>query len=90
MVAATFLAVHSLRGHPVAGLAPSGDARAVRLDFETDDATDDLVATTSDGQRCFVSAKRAVGDEPTRFSKLVLVGPSPRYTDDDGYVGELG
>lgn len=29
-------------------------------------------------------------DEPTRFSKLVLVGPSPRYTDDDGYVGGLG
>lgn len=27
-------------------------------------------------------------DEPPRFSKLVLVGPSPRYTDDGGgYVG---
>jgi sigma-B regulation protein RsbQ len=25
--------------------------------------------------------------EPERFSKLVLVGPSPRYLDDDGYVG---
>ena len=25
--------------------------------------------------------------EPERFSKLVLVGPSPRYIDDDGYVG---
>ena len=24
---------------------------------------------------------------PTRFSDLVLVGPSPRYLDDDGYVG---
>jgi sigma-B regulation protein RsbQ len=25
--------------------------------------------------------------EPGRFSKLVLVGPSPRYVDDEGYVG---
>lgn len=24
---------------------------------------------------------------PGRFDKLVLVGPSPRYIDDDGYVG---
>lgn len=26
-------------------------------------------------------------EEPERFTKLVLVGPSPRYTDDDQYVG---
>ena len=25
--------------------------------------------------------------EPERFARLVLVGPSPRYIDDDGYVG---
>jgi sigma-B regulation protein RsbQ len=25
--------------------------------------------------------------EPDRFDKLVLVGPSPRYIDDDGYTG---
>jgi sigma-B regulation protein RsbQ len=25
--------------------------------------------------------------EPERFAKLVLVGPSPRYTDDEEYVG---
>jgi sigma-B regulation protein RsbQ len=25
--------------------------------------------------------------EPERFSRLVLIGPSPRYIDDDGYVG---
>ncbi|MFC4017103.1 alpha/beta fold hydrolase [Micromonospora sp. GCM10011542] len=25
--------------------------------------------------------------EPERFSRLVLVGPSPRYVDDDGYRG---
>ncbi|HWT24426.1 MAG TPA: alpha/beta hydrolase [Solirubrobacteraceae bacterium] len=26
-------------------------------------------------------------EEPDRFGKLVLVGPSPRYIDDEGYVG---
>lgn len=25
--------------------------------------------------------------DPTRFSRLVLIGPSPRYVDDAGYVG---
>ncbi|MEP7203815.1 MAG: alpha/beta hydrolase [Ilumatobacteraceae bacterium] len=25
--------------------------------------------------------------EPTRFDKLVMIGPSPRYIDDDDYVG---
>jgi sigma-B regulation protein RsbQ len=25
--------------------------------------------------------------EPHRFDKLVLVGPSPRYIDDEGYIG---
>jgi sigma-B regulation protein RsbQ len=30
-------------------------------------------------------------EEPERFSRLVLVGPSPRYlNDDDGYVGGFG
>jgi len=29
----------------------------------------------------------AAAREPARFSKLVMVGPSPRYIDDDGYVG---
>jgi sigma-B regulation protein RsbQ len=29
----------------------------------------------------------AAAREPDRFAKLVLVGPSPRYIDDDGYVG---
>jgi sigma-B regulation protein RsbQ len=29
----------------------------------------------------------AAGTEPDRFGRLVLVGPSPRYVDDDGYVG---
>ena len=29
----------------------------------------------------------AANAEPERFDRLVLVGPSPRYIDDDGYVG---
>jgi sigma-B regulation protein RsbQ len=28
--------------------------------------------------------------EPERFSRLVLVGPSPRYIDDDGHRGGFG
>jgi sigma-B regulation protein RsbQ len=32
----------------------------------------------------------AAAEEPDRFSKLVLVGPSPRYIDDDGYIGGFG
>jgi sigma-B regulation protein RsbQ len=29
----------------------------------------------------------AVLEDPEVFAKLVLIGPSPRYIDDDGYVG---
>jgi sigma-B regulation protein RsbQ len=29
----------------------------------------------------------AAAEEPTRFGRLVLVGPSPRYLDDENYVG---
>ena len=29
----------------------------------------------------------AAADEPERFARLVLVGPSPRYIDDEPYVG---
>jgi sigma-B regulation protein RsbQ len=29
----------------------------------------------------------AAADDPDRFARLVLVGPSPRYIDDAGYVG---
>jgi sigma-B regulation protein RsbQ len=29
----------------------------------------------------------AAAKEPARFAKLILVGPSPRYIDEDGYVG---
>ena len=29
----------------------------------------------------------AAARDPSRFGKLVMVGPSPRYIDDEGYVG---
>jgi sigma-B regulation protein RsbQ len=29
----------------------------------------------------------AAAAEPERFARLVMIGPSPRYIDDDGYVG---
>src|SRR5215210_7141120 len=29
----------------------------------------------------------AAAAEPERFGRLVLIGPSPRYIDDDGYLG---
>jgi sigma-B regulation protein RsbQ len=29
----------------------------------------------------------AANEEPERFASLVMVGPSPRYINDDGYVG---
>ncbi len=29
----------------------------------------------------------AANEVPDRFDRLVLIGPSPRYLDDDGYVG---
>ena len=32
----------------------------------------------------------AAARAPERFAKLVLVGPSPRYIDDDDYVGGFG
>jgi len=29
----------------------------------------------------------AAAEDPARFGRLVLIGPSPRYIDDEGYVG---
>ncbi len=29
----------------------------------------------------------AAAEDPDRFARLVLIGPSPRYIDDEGYVG---
>ena len=34
-----------------------------------------------------VGALAAVGAPPGRFGKLVMIGPSPRYIDDEGYRG---
>lgn len=34
-----------------------------------------------------MSGVLAAAEHPDRFAHLVLVGPSPRYTDDDGYTG---
>jgi sigma-B regulation protein RsbQ len=32
----------------------------------------------------------AAAQAPERFGRLVLIGPSPRYIDDDGYTGGFG
>jgi sigma-B regulation protein RsbQ len=32
----------------------------------------------------------AANREPERFAKLILIGPSPRYIDEEGYVGGFG
>lgn len=29
----------------------------------------------------------AANEEPNRFERLIMIGPSPRYINDDGYVG---
>ena len=29
----------------------------------------------------------AANQEPERFARLIMVGPSPRYVNDEGYVG---
>lgn len=63
VVAATYLVVHALRDQAVVGMELPNDVHTVRLDFETDDPTDDLMATMSDGRRCFISAKREVGND---------------------------
>lgn len=59
---ATYLAMHALREHAVAGLDLPPGVYATRLDFETQDPTDDIKVTFSDGRRAFISAKRAAGD----------------------------
>ena len=48
------------------------------------DVTDAVFVGHSVSSMIGVLAAKA---EPERFSKLVLVGPSPRYIDDDGYAG---
>jgi hypothetical protein len=57
---ATHLAVHALRSRAVSGLDLPDGVDPVRLDFETNDPTDDIRVTFSDGRRAYVSAKRKV------------------------------
>jgi hypothetical protein len=57
---ATHLAVHGLRSRLVTGLDLPSGVDPIRLDFETNDPTDDIRATFSDGRRAYVSAKRKV------------------------------
>jgi sigma-B regulation protein RsbQ len=42
-----------------------------------------LVGHSVSAMICALASAR----EPDRFSRLVMIGPSPRYIDDDGYVG---
>ncbi|MGN7800853.1 alpha/beta fold hydrolase [Leifsonia sp. 22587] len=49
--------------------------------FDLDDVV--LVAHSVSAMIGVLAANRS----PERFGRLILVGPSPRYTDDDGYVG---
>ena len=61
---AAYLAVHGLLGR---GLATAGHSSGgpfpVRIDFETDEPTDDIACRLSDGSAMYVSAKRACGDD---------------------------
>lgn len=57
------------------------DVLAICREFELEDV---VFVGHSVSAMIGVLAARA---EPDRFARLVLVGPSPRYIDDDGYVG---
>ncbi|MFI2234851.1 hypothetical protein [Streptomyces chrestomyceticus] len=52
--------MHGLRSRSVSGLDLPDGVVPIRLDFETDDPTDDIRVTFSDGRRAYVSAKRKV------------------------------
>ncbi|MFP3712592.1 NACHT domain-containing protein [Puerhibacterium sp. TATVAM-FAB25] len=60
---AVYVAVLGLRGRTVPGLDLPDYVVPVALHFETDDPTDDLKVTLSDGRLAYVSAKRAVGND---------------------------
>lgn len=61
---AAYLAAHGLasQGLSAAGHAVNGPS-PIRLEFETDQPTDDITCILSDGSRLFVSAKRACGND---------------------------
>ena len=74
------------------GLRPPSATRTL------DGYADDVLEICSELDLHDVDLRRALGQrddrrarrgatQPERFGKLVLVGPSPRYIDDDGYVG---
>lgn len=61
---AAYLAAHGLVGQPVISADPGqGMPAPAALAFETDQATDDLLCTLSDGTRLFISAKRQCGND---------------------------
>src|SRR4051794_39667080 len=61
-----------------------GDAADVLAICRALDATDVVFVGHSVSAMIGALAELA---EPDRFAKLVMVGPSPRYIDDRGYVG---
>jgi sigma-B regulation protein RsbQ len=61
--------------------AYADDVLAICRELELDDVV--LVGHSVSAMIGILAAVR----EPDRFARLVLVGPSPRYIDDDGYVG---
>lgn len=61
---AAYLAVYGLLGQGVSAAGfPDGGPFPVRIDFETDEPTDDIACGLSDGSAMFVSAKRVCGDD---------------------------
>lgn len=59
----------------------AGDLLAVVRSLDLHD-----VVVVAHSVACMMAVLASV-EEPQRFSRLVLVGPSPRYVDDDGYRG---
>jgi len=81
---ATYLAVHGLREQPVHDLDLPAGVHPVRLDFETNDPTDDIKVTLGNGQRAFVSAKRRAGDDRhLRETVIGWVDQLPHCAPDD-------
>src|SRR5215217_893006 len=59
----------------------AGDVLELCAELELEDVV--FVGHSVSGMIGVLAATR----QPERFAKLVLVSPSPRYLDDDGYVG---
>ncbi|MFI9100529.1 NACHT domain-containing protein [Streptomyces fildesensis] len=81
---ATHLAVHGLRSRSVSGLDLPEGVDPIRLDFETEEPTDDIRVTFSDGRRAYVSAKRRVTKgRPLEETVTGWVGQAPRLEPED-------